>query len=186
MSSSSTRPSSDRQPPAHTRRLSSSTVRASVLQRTTSSASTCPEGRVRQRGDRLRELTGPRLLHIKGSAPFGGDAGLAPGRRGAGAGRGCRGRGRAAQARGFEVDVLAIDPYFQASIRNAGLGLVDLDVIRREIRPVWDARGLTRRTRVLSRSEYSIVHTHTTKPGVVGTLAARLGGVPSVVHTVHL
>jgi glycosyltransferase involved in cell wall biosynthesis len=94
--------------------------------------------------------------------------------------------GRAAQERGFEVDVLAVDPYFQASIRGAGLGLVDLDVIRREIRPVWDGRGLMRLTRFLSRSEYSIVHTHTTKPGVVGTLAARLGGVPSVMHTVHL
>ena len=94
--------------------------------------------------------------------------------------------GRAAQERGFEVDVLAIDPHFQASIRGAGLGLVDLDVIRREIRPVWDARGLMRLTSFLSRSGYSIVHTHTTKPGIVGTLAARLGGVPSVMHTVHL
>ena len=132
MSSSSTRPSSGRQPPAHIRRLSSSTVRASVSQRTTSSASTCPEGRLRQRGDRLRELTSPRLLHIKGSSPFGGDCVL------------MLELGRAAQERGFEVDVLAIDPHFQASIRGAGLGLVDLDVIRREIRPVWDARGLMR------------------------------------------
>jgi glycosyltransferase involved in cell wall biosynthesis len=94
--------------------------------------------------------------------------------------------GKAAQERGFEVDVLAVDPHFQASIRGAGLGLVDLDVIRREIRPVWDSRGLMRLTSFLSRSAYSIVHTHTTKPGVVGTLAARLGGVPSVMHTVHL
>ena len=129
---------------------------------------------MRQRGDRLRELTGPRLLHIKGSSPFGGDCVL------------MLELGRAAQERGFEVDVLAIDPHFQASIRGAGLGLVDLDVIRREIRPVWDARGLMRLTSFLSRSGYSIVHTHTTKPGIVGTLAARLGGVPSVMHTVHL
>ena len=94
--------------------------------------------------------------------------------------------GKAAQERGFDVDVLAFDPYFQASIRSAGLGLIDLDVIRREIRPVWDARGLMRLTQVLSRSGYSIVHTHTTKPGVVGALAARLASVPSVMHTVHL
>ena len=94
--------------------------------------------------------------------------------------------GRVAQERGFHVDVLAYDPYFQASIRSAGLGLVDLDVIRREIRPFWDARGLTHLTRFLSRSGYTIVHTHTTKPGLVGTLAARLANVPSVMHTVHL
>ena len=119
-------------------------------------------------------MTGPKLLHIKGSSPFGGDCVL------------MLELGRAAQERGFEVDVLAFDPYFQASIRSAGLGLVDLDVIRREIRPFWDARGLMHLKRFLSRSGYTIVHTHTTKPGVVGTLAARLANVPSVMHTVHL
>jgi glycosyltransferase involved in cell wall biosynthesis len=116
----------------------------------------------------------PKLLHIKGSSPFGGDCVL------------MLELGKAAQERGFEVDVLAMDPHFQESIRDAGLGLVELDVIRREIRPVWDARGLARLTRFLSRAGYSIVHTHTTKPGVVGTLAARLAGVPSIMHTVHL
>lgn len=121
-----------------------------------------------------RDNARPRLLHIKGSAPFGGDCVL------------MLELGRAAQAHGFEVDVLAVDPHFQALIRDAGLGLVNLDVIRREIRPLWDARGLFRLTSFLSRSSYSIVHTHTTKPGVVGTLAARLAEIPSVIHTIHL
>ena len=40
--------------------------------------------------------------------------------------------------RGFDVDVLATDPHFQEMIRSEGLGLVDLDVIRREIRPLWE------------------------------------------------
>jgi len=119
-------------------------------------------------------VTRPKLLHIKGSSPFGGDCVL------------MLELGRAARERGFDVDVLAIDPHFQDLIRKEGLGLVDLDVIRREIRPFWDLRGLMRLTAFLSRSEYSIVHTHTSKPGIVGTLAARLAGIPAVIHTVHL
>jgi glycosyltransferase involved in cell wall biosynthesis len=119
-------------------------------------------------------VTPPRLLHIKGSSPFGGDCVL------------MLELGRAAQAQGFEVDILATDPHFRDMIREEGLGLVDLDVIRREIRPVWDFRGQQRLTAFLSRSSYSLVHTHTTKPGIVGTLAARRARIPAIMHTVHL
>jgi len=94
--------------------------------------------------------------------------------------------GREALRRGYEVDILAAHPSFRDVVAAEGLGLVDLDVIRREIRPVWDARGLLRLTAFLARSSYSIVHTHTSKPGIVGTLAARRAGVPAVVHTFHL
>jgi glycosyltransferase involved in cell wall biosynthesis len=114
------------------------------------------------------------MLHIKGSAPFGGDCVL------------MLELGRAARERGFEVDVLATDPHFREMIREEGLGLVELDVIRREIRPLWDFRGLKRLTAFLSRSSYTLVHTHTTKPGIVGTLAARRAGVQAIMHTVHL
>ena len=119
-------------------------------------------------------MTRPKLLLIKGSAPFGGDCVL------------MLELGRAAQEQGYDVDILAIDPHFQEMIRSQGVGLVDLDVIRREIRPLWDLRGLVRLRRFLARSPYTIVHTHTTKPGIVGALAARRAGIPAVMHTVHL
>jgi glycosyltransferase involved in cell wall biosynthesis len=115
-----------------------------------------------------------RLLHIVGSSKFGGDSVLV------------LELARAACERGFEVDILATDPRFQGLIRQQGIGLVDLDVIRREIRPVWDLHGLARLSRFLTHSPYTIVHTHTSKPGVIGRLAARHTGVPAIVHTVHL
>ncbi|MBC2713691.1 MAG: glycosyltransferase family 4 protein [Desulfobacteraceae bacterium] len=39
--------------------------------------------------------------------------------------------------------------------------------------------------RYFSRNGFHIVHTHMIKPGLLGRLAARLAGVPVVVHTIH-
>ena len=120
-----------------------------------------------------KETSPVRLLHIVGESRFGGAARI------------ILRLGQIAQAEGWQVDILTTDPVFQQAVKQHGLGLVNLDVIRREIRPVWDLRGLVRLTRFLRSEPYQIVHTHTSKAGFVGRLAARLAGVPVIVHTAH-
>jgi glycosyltransferase involved in cell wall biosynthesis/ribosomal protein S18 acetylase RimI-like enzyme len=114
-----------------------------------------------------------RLLHIIGESRFGGVASI------------ILGLGRVAQAEGWQVDVLTTDPVVQKAVIQHGLGVVNLDVIRREIRPLWDLGGLFRLHKFLRRETYHIVHTHTSKGGFVGRLAARLAGVPVILHTAH-
>ena len=114
-----------------------------------------------------------RILHVVGDSRFGGAAHI------------ILGLGRVAQAEGWQVDVLTTDPLFQKAAEQQGVGVVPLDAIRRVIRPLWDARGLLRLRRLLRSEQYDVVHTHTTKAGFVGRLAARLAGVPVVLHTVH-
>jgi glycosyltransferase involved in cell wall biosynthesis len=120
-----------------------------------------------------KETSRVRLLHIVGESRFGGIAKI------------ILPLGKITQAAGWQVDVLTTDPVVQQAVKQHGLGLVNLDVIRREIRPVWDLRGLVRLTRFLRSEPYQIVHTHTSKAGFVGRLAARLAGVPVIVHTAH-
>jgi glycosyltransferase involved in cell wall biosynthesis len=90
-----------------------------------------------------------------------------------------------ALSRGWSVDYLTTNKRAQQWARELGLGVVDLDVIWREIRPFKDLVGLVKLTAFLKKNNYSLIHTHTSKGGFVGRIAGRLARVPSIVHTVH-
>jgi glycosyltransferase involved in cell wall biosynthesis len=114
-----------------------------------------------------------RLLHIVGDSRFGG------------AGRIILGLSQMAKAQGWDVDILTTDPTFQQAAKTQGLRALNLDVIRRPIRPLWDLNGLIRLRNFLKCESYEIVHTHTSKGGFVGRLAAAMAKVPVIVHTMH-
>ena len=55
----------------------------------------------------------------------------------------------------------------------------------REIRPLKDLRALVDLTRAFRQLRPAIVHTHSSKAGIIGRLAAWMAGVPAIVHTIH-
>jgi len=55
----------------------------------------------------------------------------------------------------------------------------------RAVRPGQDLVAFAKVVRLLQRCRPTIVHTHMAKAGAIGRLAARLVGVPVVVHTYH-
>lgn len=60
-----------------------------------------------------------------------------------------------------------------------------LEDIRREILPLQDLRTYFKIRNIISSFQPHIVHTHGSKPGVLGRIAAWKAGVPVVVHTFH-
>ena len=57
--------------------------------------------------------------------------------------------------------------------------------LRRDISPVKDLVALWRIVRLLRRERVTLLHTHTSKAGFLGRLAAGLARTPLVVHTPH-
>lgn len=55
----------------------------------------------------------------------------------------------------------------------------------RDPHPAKDAAALARLARLMRREKYHIVHTHTTKAGLLGRIAVRATRGPVVVHTPH-
>jgi glycosyltransferase involved in cell wall biosynthesis len=55
----------------------------------------------------------------------------------------------------------------------------------RELSPLGDLRTILELVRILRRDQPHIVETHTAKAGAVGRLAARLAGVPLIIHVFH-
>jgi glycosyltransferase involved in cell wall biosynthesis len=72
-----------------------------------------------------------------------------------------------------------------ALARESGVNLFLTPHLIRPIRPLTDLRALAELTRFIRRGRFHIVHTHATKAGILGRIAARLAGTPIVVHTLH-
>ena len=69
--------------------------------------------------------------------------------------------------------------------KKQGIEIIDVPSLVRRISPINDLRALLTLFRHIRYVEPHIVHTHTSKAGILGRLAAWLARVPIVIHTPH-
>jgi glycosyltransferase involved in cell wall biosynthesis len=68
---------------------------------------------------------------------------------------------------------------------NKGVKIIPLPSLVRRIDPARDISALYSLWRLMLREKPAIVHTHTSKAGILGRCTAKLAGVPAIVHTPH-
>ena len=71
------------------------------------------------------------------------------------------------------------------AFKSIGVRVVFSSNLIRELNFVKDIKAFFEIYRFCRKEKFDIVHTHSSKPGVVGRIAATFAKVPYVVHTVH-
>jgi glycosyltransferase involved in cell wall biosynthesis len=94
------------------------------------------------------------------------------------------------QGLGYDVEIVTGPPiasegdmFAEAQSRKVRVRVIQ--ILKRSIHPLLDARAFLKILLLIRKGRYQIVHTHSSKAGVLGRVAARLAGVPIVVHTIH-
>lgn len=85
---------------------------------------------------------------------------------------------------GYDASAVCSAGPFVPEIRQAGIPVKTIE-IKRKISPIDDLAAVWQMFLYFRRERFDIVHTHTPKAGFVGRLAAKLAGIPIIVHTVH-
>lgn len=69
--------------------------------------------------------------------------------------------------------------------KKADIDFVVIPEMRREVNPILDTVSLIKLYRLIKKERYDIVHTHSSKAGILGRLAAKIAGTKIIIHTIH-
>lgn len=91
---------------------------------------------------------------------------------------------RALRANDAEVTLACTVDRFRDDLEATGATVLHLPIAR-QISPLKDLASFLDLVYLIQRIAPDVVHTHTSKAGFLGRIAARLCGVPLVLHTIH-
>jgi glycosyltransferase involved in cell wall biosynthesis len=74
---------------------------------------------------------------------------------------------------------------FTEALDQAGIQYFFIPELVREISPLKDLRALLKLIKLFREQRFDILHTHSSKTGILGRLAGRFAGISAIFHTVH-
>jgi len=75
--------------------------------------------------------------------------------------------------------------WLERATKIKALNFIFVEELARKIRLLKDFIAFLKICSTIKNAKYDIVHTHSSKPGFLGRLAAKLTGVPIIIHTIH-
>ena len=88
------------------------------------------------------------------------------------------------RSKGHRVVALCPDDNWAKPLREKDIEVIDVPYHWHDAKASMTT-ALVRTIQVCRREKFDVVHTHTLLPGLAGRIAARLAGIPCVVHTFH-
>lgn len=70
-------------------------------------------------------------------------------------------------------------------VRKLNIPLKIVPELVRQINPWLDLKAVVKMSRFMRAGSFDLVHTHSSKAGILGRIAASRAGIPVIVHTVH-
>ena len=88
----------------------------------------------------------------------------------------------------YEVDLIMGEEFDESifdKVKNNNFNIIQIKGLKWKLNFLHDPIVLLKLIKLLKGKRYDIVHTHTTKAGILGRIAARIAGVPVIVHGLH-
>jgi len=88
----------------------------------------------------------------------------------------------------YEIDLITgeeFDKDILNKVKNHSFNIIQIKGLKWKLNFLYDPIVLLKLIKLFKMKRYDIVHTHTTKAGILGRIAARISGVPIIVHGLH-
>ena len=88
----------------------------------------------------------------------------------------------------YEIDLITgeeFDKDILNKVKNHPFDIIQIKGLKWKLNFLHDPIVLLKLIKLLKKKHYDIVHTHTTKAGILGRIAAYLSGVPVIIHGLH-
>jgi len=88
----------------------------------------------------------------------------------------------------YKVDLITGEEFDESilnKVKNNHFDIIQIKGLKWKLNFLYDPIILIKLIKLLRENHYDIVHTHTTKAGILGRIAARIARVPIIVHGLH-
>ncbi len=88
----------------------------------------------------------------------------------------------------YEIDLITgeeFDKNILNKVKNHPFDIIQIKGLKWKLNFLYDPIVLIKLINLMRKNHYDIVHTHTTKAGILGRIAAYISGVPVIVHGLH-
>ena len=88
----------------------------------------------------------------------------------------------------YNIDLIVGDEFgsdYEGIFKNEKITVIKIGGFIGSLHPLYDIVFFIKLISLFNRNKYDIIHTHGTKAGIIGRIAAKISGIPIIIHGLH-